>query len=86
LKPQHQAKLNKIGAGSGIEGISNGTGSAATLGTTVTPLTSQYPDFPTDESGLNDTSNALHIPGLDPSLEDIPVLARKYIDHHSMHV
>jgi hypothetical protein len=86
LKPQHQAKLNKIAAGSGSEENSNGTGSAATLGTTVVPLTSQYPDFSTEESDLNDTSNALHIPVLEPSLEDIPVLARKYIDCCNIYV
>ncbi|PNF30580.1 Extracellular sulfatase SULF-1-like protein [Cryptotermes secundus] len=75
LKPQHQAKLNKIAAGS-VSEENNGDSSFAMLGTTVTSLTSQYPDFSTDENGLNDTSNALHIPDLEPSLEDIPVLAR----------
>jgi hypothetical protein len=86
LKPQHQAKLNKIAAGSSSEESRNGTSNAATLGTTVTPLTSQYPDFSTDESVLNDTSNALNIPDLDPSLEDIPVLARKYVDCHEFKI
>ncbi|XP_021924162.1 extracellular sulfatase SULF-1 homolog isoform X2 [Zootermopsis nevadensis] len=76
LKPQHQAKLNKIAAGSESEENGNGTGISATLGTTFAPLTSQYPNLSMDESGLNDTSNALHIPVLDPSLEDIPLLSR----------
>lgn len=60
-----------------MSGENNGDSSVAMLGTTVTSLTSQYPDLSTDENGLNDTSNALHIPDLEPSLEDIPVLARK---------
>lgn len=77
LKPQHQAKLNKIAAGSMSEENSNDTSSFAMLGTTVEPLTSHYPEFSTAETGLNETSNALHIPDLGSSLDGIPVLARK---------
>lgn len=77
MKPQHQAKLNKIAAGSMSEENSNDTSSFATLGTTVEPLTSHYPDFSTAETGLNETSNALRIPDLGSSLDGIPVLARK---------
>ncbi|KDR17169.1 Extracellular sulfatase SULF-1-like protein, partial [Zootermopsis nevadensis] len=51
LKPQHQAKLNKIAAGSESEENGNGTGISATLGTTFAPLTSQYPNLSMDESG-----------------------------------
>jgi extracellular sulfatase Sulf len=76
LKPQHQAKLNKIAAGSMSEENSNDTSSFAMLGTTVEPLTSHYPEFSTAETGLNETSNALHIPDLGSSLDGIPVLAR----------
>jgi hypothetical protein len=60
-----------------VSGENNGDSSVTMLGTTVASLTSQYPDFSTEENGLNDTSNALNIPDLEPSLEDIPVLARK---------
>jgi hypothetical protein len=60
-----------------VSGENNGDSSVTMLGTTVSSLTSQYPDFSTEENGLNDTSNALNIPDLEPSLEDIPVLARK---------
>jgi hypothetical protein len=77
LKPQHQAKLNKIAAESMSGENSNDSSSFATLGTTVEPLTSQYPEFSTAETGLNDTSNALHIPDLGSSLDGFPVLARK---------
>ena len=77
LKPQHQAKLNKIAAGSMSEENSNDTSSFATLGTTIEPLTSHYPEFSTAETGLNETSNALHISDLGSSLDGIPVLARK---------
>ncbi|KAJ4428166.1 hypothetical protein ANN_24181, partial [Periplaneta americana] len=76
LKPQHQAKLNKIAAGSLRGEKSNGTDSGATMGTTFAPLTTQYPDLATDESDMNNTSNALHISESAPSLEDIPVLSR----------
>lgn len=76
LKPQHQAKLNKIAAESMSGENSNDSSSFATLGTTVEPLTSQYPEFSTAETGLNDTSNALHIPDLGSSLDGFPVLAR----------
>jgi hypothetical protein len=55
----------------------SGTSSVAMAETTFSPLTSLYPNFSTDEHGLNNTSNALHIPNLDPPLEDIPILARK---------
>jgi hypothetical protein len=77
LKPQHQEKLHKIAAESMNGENSNDTTSFATLGTTVEPLTSQYPEFSTSDTGLNDTSNALHIPDLGSSLDGIPVLARK---------
>ncbi|PSN47730.1 hypothetical protein C0J52_04607 [Blattella germanica] len=70
LKPQHQAKLSKIAAAAARGERVNGTSNP---GSTAGTLTTQYPEFVTDE-GINNTSNVLHIS--DPSLEDINVLSR----------
>jgi hypothetical protein len=76
LKPQHQAKLSKIAAAAARGEDLNGS---VTQGPTSGSVTTQYPEFVTDDIGIfNNTSNALHIPETDPSLEDINGLSRMY--------
>ncbi|KAJ9601383.1 hypothetical protein L9F63_000457, partial [Diploptera punctata] len=69
LKPQHQAKLSKIARGGDING-------SITPGPTAGSLTTQYPEYVTDEAGVFNTSNALQISENEPSLEDISGLSR----------